>query len=211
MKKEKKVFALALFGVLMISFLVGAISAAEGDASGFYDSDAYKNFIKPWFVPEFEKVFAKSPVLESVFPNEGINETAALIIGLITTILLGMIFYDLITLIPVFNEWLMRLIAIGLTVIMILFKWNVTLASTILVVGTNLFAWAGSIALGIIIIIAIIVLISLLFGFQKIAGWLDRIRSTRETLTDTRRARRKGGKAAAFTEASEEFAKGTGI
>jgi len=186
MKKaiNKKALILPLFilGILAINLV--AISAASA-----FEETAFFEFIGPYFIPS------------------GMEGISGLIIGIVSLAILFVIFLDVFSLIPVFSRVTTKFIAIGLAIIMVVFKMNVYLAGWLFAAGSAIFGWAGTFAVVLIIILAIFVLIAMFFGGNWATRWLIKMRTTKETQEKVTKAQESGGDIRALKELAEQAKK----
>ncbi len=186
-KREKKLLILPL--IFLASSII-LVSAQDFFQDVIQKSEFYQT-IRPYIIPEVGDY--------TITPFQ-ISELTLAIIGIISLIILFTVVYDIFMLIPVFSRVTMRIIAIGLGIIMVLFKWNVFLASFLFTWGIVVFGWAGSIAVFLVIILGIVILIGLFTGGNWFIDYLNRIRTTRETAESVNKARRAGGRIKALEE-----------
>jgi len=179
-KRRNKLLGLFLLTIMLSTFLIGFVSAT---GESFFKSSFYET-IKPYIVPDFEGYGQL---------GYGFNEFNSLIIGIISLIILLVIFFDILSLVPIFNRNTTRIIAIGLAIIMIVFKMNVWFASLLFAWGAVIFGWAGSLAVVGIIVLGILILIALFAGGGPIIDWLQNIRTARENAEKATKAKETGG------------------
>ena len=164
MKKgiNKKILILPLFILTILAINLVTVSAANT-----FEESAFFEFIEPYFVPT------------------GMEGIGGLIVGFISLVILFVIFLDIFSLIPIFSRVTTRYISVGLAIIMVVFKLNVTAAGWLFGVGAAVFGFTGTLAVIITIIFAILLLIGLFIGGSFLEGLvvkLQGIKANRKTL-----------------------------
>lgn len=186
MRKEmNRIFVLVVLVMFVFSLGVGFVGAQDEvdnfgpisdlNLKNIQESEFYQT-IKPWVVPS------------------GMEGISAIIIGVIALVILFAIIVDIVMLVAPFSNIVKWMIAIGLGIIMILFKWNVTFAGWVIGIGAVLFGFAGTAAMVLTIILGILAIFFIFFGGLWIQKWITGVQGRRQILEATRAAYKEGAK-----------------
>jgi len=186
MKKEIKRKNIFLWAIFLLIFLqISFVSAQDA----FSDTEFYKK-VSPYVVPV------------------GMSGIQGFIIGVISLVIIIAVFLDIITLATPFSKATSWIIAIGLSMIMVAFQWNVTGAGWAFGVSSAIFGWVGTVAVIGNLVLGILALLAIFFGFEWLTTYLQNIKIRRENIRGIGKAKRKGGKIAALAAEAEEAGSG---
>jgi len=160
---EKRVYLFALILLLVITQFT-LVSAEEFD---FTETKFYE-VLRPFIVPD---------VSES-----DVGEGGAFIIGLVSLLILLVVFWDILSLVPIFSANVSKLIAVGLAIIMLVFKLNVKIAAWVFTRAAVIFGFGGTLAVAAMVVIGIIIMVGLIFGSSKIGAFVAKMRGVRQEM-----------------------------
>ena len=153
-----------MFSMLVVGLLVLPMVAAQASETWLTNSAFYNKVAVPYIVPS------------------GMSGLAGVIVGIVTIIILLVIFADVLEIFAPFSEWANWTIAVGLGIIAVVIKLNVTVAGWIFKIGSIAFAWAGAAAVFLNIVLAILILWFIFVGGQWIQKWATGIRNRRQEI-----------------------------
>ncbi|MBI2047197.1 hypothetical protein HYT26_03480 [Candidatus Pacearchaeota archaeon] len=160
--KKLGVFSILLFMIAMTLVIAAEPSATPFDAT--LVSSRFYQEVSPYIVPG------------------GMGGLAGLIVGVITIIILFVIFIDILTIATPFSEWVSWIISIGMGIIAVLFKINVTVAGWIFTIASTVFAWTGALAVAGNIIIGILIILAIFFPMNGVVKYIKRLKIRKEKI-----------------------------
>lgn len=141
--------------------------------------------VMPLVTAAFDDWLTKSTFYEKVSPYivpGGMGGLPGIIIGIITIIILFVIFIDILSIASPFSEWANWVISVGLGIIAIVLKWNVTVAGWIFTIASTVFAWTGALAVFGNIVIGILIILAIFFPMNGIVKYVKRLKIRKEKL-----------------------------
>lgn len=175
---QKRVFGIVIFGLILSSFLMTLVSAADGTET--YNS--FANFVTT--TPGVREIvgiafglwdFAK---IEGGYLPGGSTPMAALIIYAVVWIITLLVLRDLLYFASTFSEGVTWAIAVGLTIIAANLQWIYYITGWLAGVGAIL----GAISVWLEIVVIIIILIGGIFGAQWAGNFALKRRIAREAM-----------------------------
>lgn len=188
-EKKSGVYSLVLLSLAVAVLHNISLVSALGD--DLFINTSFYNIVSTYLIPT------------------GMTGLTGLIIGIVSLVILVAIFLDIIPLVAPFSKATSWIIALGLAIIMIALKWNVTLAGWAFGIGSALFGWVGTFAIIGNVILGILVILAIFFPLNWLTGYLRGVRTRRKNIEDIDKARRKGGKIRALGEEADEALSGT--
>jgi hypothetical protein len=122
------------------------------------------------------------------------NGLSGVIVGIITTIIILVIFIDILSISTPFSNWVNWVISIGLGIIAILSKMNITVAGWIFSIGSKAFAWTGALAVGANIVIGILIIAAVFIPMNFFTNYLKQNRARAQALKAEETGIVRGGK-----------------